>query len=215
MKYDHVIWDFNGTILDDVSIGIEAINVMLSSRGMPIIDGVDSYRKIFGFPIKEYYRRCGFDFEKDDYESVLAPEWVSEYKAREANASLCSGVLEALSLFEKNNIKQSVISASSTDMLNAQIDRLGIRSYFDSVIGCDNFYAYGKAEVCLNYVQEHRSESIILIGDSTHDHEVANLANIDSVLVLSGHMNREALSQCGCPIFDNAYSFAKFVTDQN
>ena len=57
MKYSHIIWDFNGTILDDVSIGIEAINMLLLRRGLKTIDSVDEYRRIFGFPIKDYYRR--------------------------------------------------------------------------------------------------------------------------------------------------------------
>ena len=35
--YDLVIWDFNGTIADDIVIGIEAANVVLSSRGMKTI----------------------------------------------------------------------------------------------------------------------------------------------------------------------------------
>ena len=71
MKYTHIIWDFNGTILDDVSIGIESVNIMLSRRKMKTIDSVEEYREIFGFPIKEYYKRCGFDFEAEDYETVL------------------------------------------------------------------------------------------------------------------------------------------------
>ena len=58
MKYTHVIWDFNGTIFDDVNIGIEAVNAMLTARKMAPVDSVEKYREIFCFPIKEYYRRC-------------------------------------------------------------------------------------------------------------------------------------------------------------
>ena len=109
---------------------------------------------------------------------------------------------------------QTVVSASSTDMLNSQISRLGIRSYFDTVIGCDNFYAYGKSELCKEYVKKHSSDRIILVGDSTHDYDVATRSGIDCALVLSGHMNEKTLSQCSCPIFDTAYSFARYVVDQ-
>ncbi len=215
MKYTHVIWDFNGTILDDVSIGIDAVNVMLSSRNIPLIKSVEEYRKIFGFPIKDYYRRCGFDFEKDDYETVLAPEWVAEYKRREHDARLCDGVMDALMLFQAHNIKQTVISASSYDMLCEQIDRLGIGSFFEEIIGCSNYYAYGKGKICCNYVDRHTLDTFILAGDSTHDHEVASEAGIDSALILSGHMSREALEECSCPLFSNALDFADYVIKQN
>ena len=37
MKYTDIIWDFNGTILDDVEAGIISVNKLLSSRGLPTI----------------------------------------------------------------------------------------------------------------------------------------------------------------------------------
>ena len=212
MKYTHVIWDFNGTILDDVSIGISAINVMLSSRKMKTIDSVDEYRELFGFPIKDYYARVGFDFDKEDYEAVLAPEWVREYNLLEGAAQMCDGVEDALYLFSSSGVRQSIISASSMDMLRSQIGRLGITDCFENIIGCDNFYAYGKSELCVEFVNRHPDDKFILIGDSTHDHEVAMAAGIDCALVLSGHMNRKTLEKCGCPIYDNAYMVAKDIT---
>ncbi len=211
MKYTHVIWDFNGTILDDVSIGIEAINSMLSSRGMPIIENAEHYRQLFGFPIKDYYGRCGFDFEKEDYESVLAPEWIREYNCREHASSLSEGVGEALELFKNSGIRQSILSASNADMLSAQIDRLGIGGYFEQVIGCDNYFAYGKTQQCMSFVSEHPDEKFILVGDSTHDAEVARAAGIDCALVLSGHMNIQALEKCGFKLYDNPLVFAKYI----
>ena len=62
MRYTDVIWDFNGTILDDVAAGIASVNKMLSDRGLPTIKDEEHYRKIFRFPIIEYYRALGFDF---------------------------------------------------------------------------------------------------------------------------------------------------------
>ena len=211
MKYTHIIWDFNGTILDDVSVGIDAINVMLSSRRMKTIDSIDEYRELFGFPIKDYYARVGFDFEIEDYEQVLAPEWVREYNLREGCAHMCDGVLDALRMFREIGVRQSIISASGIQMLESQIDRLGIKGFFDNIIGCDNYFAYGKSELCVQYVHSRPQDTFILIGDSTHDYDVATAAGVDCVLVLSGHMNRATLQQCGCPIYDNAYMAAKAI----
>ena len=72
MKYSHIIWDFNGTIIDDVDIGINALNTLLRKYGYKEINDKDHYRSIFGFPIKDYYARAGFDFNVIDYET-LAP----------------------------------------------------------------------------------------------------------------------------------------------
>ena len=55
MDYTHILWDFNGTILDDVSVGINAINVLLKRRKMPIIFSQEEYRAKFCFPVIDYY----------------------------------------------------------------------------------------------------------------------------------------------------------------
>ena len=61
-EYQTVVWDFNGTLLDDLGIGIASINALLARRGMPLVESHDAYHRIFCFPIREYYRRLGFEF---------------------------------------------------------------------------------------------------------------------------------------------------------
>ena len=210
MKYTHIIWDFNGTILDDVQIGIDSVNVMLEKRSLPTIESTDKYKELFGFPIIDYYRRCGFDFERDDYESTLAPEWVAEYNNREDKAVLCKGIKYALDKFKQAGVSQSIVSASSSDILRRQIERLGISEYFECVIGCDNIYAYGKEDALCRYVSSLSSEHLpLMVGDTTHDSEVAKAAGIDCVLLLCGHMNEETLKLTGCALYSDAEELAK------
>ena len=77
MRYTHVIWDFNGTIVNDVEAGIKSENVLLARRGMSLIEDVDYYRSIFTFPIVDYYKKLGHDFTRDPYEK-LSVEWSSQ-----------------------------------------------------------------------------------------------------------------------------------------
>ena len=63
-KYTHLMWDFNGTIFDDAQAGIDAVNKMLSERGLPIIESREKYKEIFDFPIEDYYKGLGFDFDR-------------------------------------------------------------------------------------------------------------------------------------------------------
>src|SRR5262245_43055202 len=51
---DHVIWDWNGTLLNDVTHAIDTINFLLEPRGLPLMS-IERYREIFGFPIRRYY----------------------------------------------------------------------------------------------------------------------------------------------------------------
>ena len=49
----HIIWDWNGTLLDDVDAALNAINRMLQARGLPTL-GLTRYRDIFGFPVRDF-----------------------------------------------------------------------------------------------------------------------------------------------------------------
>ena len=62
---------------------------------MKTLNSIDEYHKVFGFPIKEYYRRLGFDFEKEPYED-LANEWAKYYDRFSADCMLCDGVYETV-----------------------------------------------------------------------------------------------------------------------
>ena len=79
------MWDFNGTIFDDAEAGIDAVNKMLSERGLNVIESRERYKEIFDFPIEEYYRGLGFDFDKEPYE-YLAPIWVDLYNRNAEHA---------------------------------------------------------------------------------------------------------------------------------
>jgi len=51
----HVFFDFNGTIIDDVDLCLNLLNEILRNQGKPVLD-LDTYKHVFKFPIKDYYR---------------------------------------------------------------------------------------------------------------------------------------------------------------
>ena len=64
MKPSLVLWDWNGTLLDDVALCVDALNRLLRIYHYPQQYSLAQYREIFGFPIEDYYIRAGFDFSK-------------------------------------------------------------------------------------------------------------------------------------------------------
>ena len=67
MKYKHIIWDWNGTLLNDTWLCVEGINKSLEKRSLQTITE-EIYRKVFSFPVEDYYKRLGFDFKKEPFE---------------------------------------------------------------------------------------------------------------------------------------------------
>lgn len=83
---DTIIWDWNGTLLDDLDMCVSIINDLLKNRKMPLLDHY-SYKEAFAFPVEKYYRTIGFDFEKEDF-SVPAGEFIDLYDNKIKNCRL-------------------------------------------------------------------------------------------------------------------------------
>ena len=172
MKYTDVIWDFNGTILDDVAAGILSVNKLLSDRGLATIPDEEYYRSVFTFPIIEYYRALGFDFDAEPYE-VLAPLWVTEYLKNSKNSPLREGFEEASRHFFELGICQHVLSATELGMLKSQLSELGISDRFCDVYGLDNIHANSKTALAKKWREEHKGAVALFVGDTEHDFEKA------------------------------------------
>ena len=203
MKYTDIVWDFNGTLLDDIRAGIDAVNDMLHRRGLATIDSVEQYRELFCFPIIDYYAKLGFDFEREDYYSVLAPEWVALYLENYKRSTLTNGAKQTLQVLGERGYTQTLLSATELQMLKGQVHDLGLESYFTEVWGLDNIHAGGKIGTALAWRDAHPQSKALFVGDSVHDWEVANAAGADCVLYCGGHQNRQTLFACGCPIIDS------------
>lgn len=199
MVYTHILWDFNGTILNDVETGITSVNTLLRRRGMPLLSNVDDYHEVFMFPIVEYYQKLGFDFERESFDD-LAVEWVNEYLYNVRHAKVRDGVIETLS---KIQVPQIVLSATEINMLKEQLIDLGILKYFSEIIGLDNIKAGSKIDIAMEWVERVKPKSAVLIGDTIHDYETATAMGIDCILVAGGHQSKDTLLECGVPVLNN------------
>ena len=200
-NYDYVIWDFNGTLLDDVQTGIRSVNKLLLDRGLKQIDGVEHYRRIFRFPIIDYYRSLGFDFDKEPYE-VLAPQWVELYLENVKSACLFPDVVQTLTELREIGIRQAVISATESKMLGTQLRELGISQYFEEAFGLDNIHAGSKLSLAEHWRSQHPTARVLVIGDTDHDVETAKALNADCRLVCRGHQSKEHLSKLSVSVYD-------------
>ncbi len=198
MRYSTVIWDFNGTIVDDVQIGIDSVNEMLAKRNLRTLNSVEEYKNIFGFPVKDYYSRLGFDFEKEPFEE-LAVEWVQNYTVREGKMTLTKGFREVCDYLHVKGVSQLILSSSETEMMLRQLEAFGIRDDFEKVIGSTNIYAGGKIEAAQRAFP-HGTKRTVMIGDTVHDAETARAIGAGCILYEGGHGRSSELKTIGCPV---------------
>ena len=210
MKVSHIIWDWNGTLLDDTQACVNSINVLLAKRGVPIID-VTNYRDIFGFPVIDFYRRINFPLASEDW-NLVAREFHDVFLA-DTTFKLQSSTVETLKRIQSLDIGQSILSASEQSILDHMLAGYGIRNFFTHVCGVNNLYGDSKIAIghkLLTLVTMPK-ESIVIVGDTLHDVEVAHALGISCILIAQGHQSKERLEQAGVPVFNDLDSFCRSV----
>ena len=208
MTYSHILWDFNGTILNDVEAGIKSINVLLTRRNMKPIDSVKSYRKVFCFPVIKYYKNLGLNLDKEPFDE-LAEEWLEQYLHFSESTKLYDGVTEVMSYIKSLQIPQIILSATEKKMLTGQLSSLGVSDYFDEILGLDNIHAYSKVDIAKEWMKRVHPQKAVLFGDTVHDFEVAAEIGIECVLIANGHQSKETLKVYNTPVYDNIKELRK------
>jgi len=197
-----IVWDWNGTLLNDLDICIDAINVLLNDRQLPLLSK-ERYLEIFDFPVIDYYRRIGFDFSKEPFD-VPAQQYIERYVSMLEGCRLHANVPEVLSFFRAKGFSQMILSAAEHQKLIDSIGRFGILDFFDHVSGLDDDFATSKTDLGIKLFRNQQLDpsQVCLIGDTTHDFEVAQALGCKSVLVADGHQNKKRLSETGAVVID-------------
>ena len=199
-KIEYIFFDFNGTIIDDMDLCLGLLNELLKTQNKGPVD-MDHYTHIFTFPIKEYYRRAGLDFEIESYES-MANRFIDKYKKGFLSCSLYPECVETLKYLKSKGIKLICLSATEINMLKMQLNFFEIADYFDYILGISDIYAKSKEDVAMDFISKghiNRSKAI-LVGDTLQDYECAHKMGVECVLVYSGHQAVDVLEKANSTI---------------
>lgn len=190
-----VIWDWNGTLLNDVDVAFQAMNTMLAKRQLPLLSGLDCYREIFTFPVREYYLSAGLNLEQETFEE-LAVEWTRLYHQFYPSCGLYPDALETVQALEKLGVRQVIVSASQQQALDAQVEEQGLSQYFQAKLG----------------IAPSRA---LFVGDTLHDWEVAREAGCSCILVAQGHQSKRLLETAGVPVLDGICQVPQWIAREN
>lgn len=208
----HVIWDWNGTLLDDAWLCVEVMNALLSEHGLPLVDEA-RYQALFSFPVVDYYRKLGFDFERTPFEQV-GTAFIHGYQARQHECELQDGAHHVFDALKAKGISMSVLSASQQSRLEAQSRHLGVTEKFVKLVGLDHHYADGKLELGRQWLAElaHAPDEVLLIGDTDHDLHVAQTLGMQCIVVPSGHQSAQRLEQAGARLVASLREIADLLS---
>lgn len=214
LKYDYILWDWNGTLFDDVDASINSINISLQQYNLPLMNR-KRYFETFCFPVEKYYEKLGFDFTKASY-IQLAQEFIDNYLVQsKKSAFLQSGAKEILEMIKSLNLKQGILSASEKQILIERLEFFAIKDCFDEILALDNIYAESKLELGINWMKSKKhAQRILLIGDSFHDYEVAQKMGISCILFSGGHSRKEDLKTKNVVVIDDLLDIKEFIYEE-
>ena len=213
-KIQNIFLDFNGTILDDLNLCHKILNDLCQIANIPPIS-VEEYIKIFGFPVKNYYESAGFDFNKMPY-SFISEHFNNNYSKRwRKETKLFKNFKKYIKKLKAEGFQIYIITASETELVNAQLKYFKIDKFFDGIASSSNKEANGKLEYTLDFIKKNNItiSKTIMMGDTLHDAEVARKIGVNCVLFSKGHNDIDRLNSTGLPVFSSYSEFYNYIEE--
>lgn len=196
-----VIWDWNGTVLDDLRISLDAVNYILSNRGLPPMDK-DTYYEYLDTPIIKFYQKA---LGTDDVDfPQISLEFNDYYRRNLHRAGLTRGIRDVIAALHEMKIPQMIISASHVSYITSALSQLKLEEYFTKVIAAEDYVAGSKIDRAEKYMSDMKipKKDRLVIGDTLHDYEMAKRIGARIILLSSGHEGRKKLERTGQTVLD-------------
>ena len=204
-NYSHILWDWNGTLLNDSWLCVEVLNTLLEEIDKPPLN-LEEYRSNFNFPVINFYKFLQFETDPKNFQ-LISKKFINQYEERWLKeCTLHTKVKNTLLKISDMGISQSILSAAHSEALEIGLSYFKIKPFFISIIGTNNIYAEGKIENAKKWMDENmiNPQEILLIGDTLHDYEVAQAIGVNCALIPHGHCSFDRLKQLNAKVVQNA-----------
>lgn len=185
--FRNLIFDWSGTLVDDLGPVIEATNAVLAKYEVPPLDR-ESFRRKFRLPYSEFYSELLPHIPLDELESHFRPA----FDAAVSPVTVLPHSREKLEWCQSLGIRCFVLTSMDTIAFERQMDEFGLRGFFEATYSG----VLDKRELILQILATHRLHPAVtaFIGDMTHDVETARHGGISSIAVLTGYNHAEVLA---------------------
>lgn len=204
----HVVWDWNGTLLDDLPVVVGAVNVLLAQRDLDPITA-DDYTRQYTRPVRVFYERL-FGRDVDDAEwAEMDDVFHAAYADTVAvDAKLMAGAREMLRAIDASHRTQSLLSMYRHTDLLPLLDQYELDDHFEVVQGLVGEGGGRK----LPHLERHLAamvhlhgddpSRVLVVGDAIDDALAAQHLGARAVLLASGSHPRAELEATGAPVVD-------------
>ncbi|MFE0423671.1 HAD family hydrolase [Streptomyces sp. NPDC058953] len=202
----HLVWDWNGTLLDDMTAVVGATNAALGVVGFDPIT-VEQYRSWYCVPIPRFYERMLGRVPSDAEWDAMDIAFNAEYLAQQAECGLTRGAAELLAGWGVGGRSQSLLSMHGHEELLPAVRVRGIEAHFVRVDGRRGPSGVSKAESMVRHLAalslDVSPERTVVIGDAADDGVAAAHVGAHAVLYTGGSHTRANLERVGVPVVDS------------
>ena len=196
----HIIWDFNGTLLSDAQLGVDADNHVFRILGLPEIT-IDDYRRHMTMPVRDFYTALGVDLNVYPYDTI-SRIWLDYFNQYAVGVGLVPGALQVIERMREAGYTQSILSASYEVSLMEQCAALGLVELMERIDGLGDESAQKKTDIGKAQIARLgiAPQEMVLVGDMTADAELAQALGTACILVPWGHNDTARLERTGMPV---------------
>ncbi|MEU4277014.1 HAD hydrolase-like protein [Streptomyces tanashiensis] len=200
----HLVWDWNGTLLDDIGAVIGATNAAFAELGLESIT-LERYRELYTVPVPKFYERLMGRLPTDEEWTVMDGAFHRHYWERAESCGLTIGAAELLAARQESGLTQSLLSLAPHTELIPLVRRHGIAERFVRMDGRPDASTDGKSGHMVRHLAalEVPAERVVVIGDAADDALAAEHVGARAVLYTGGSHSRASLARVGVPVVDS------------
>lgn len=195
-KFDLIIFDWDGTLVDSIDWIVRCLQVAAHSTGCKV-PGVLAIKSIIGLSIQKAVETIFPGIEDDIREQLIACYSQEFFSKQITEEDLFLGVKEMLLEFKLSGYQLAVATGKSQASLNKAIQGTGLKDFFH-ITRCADQTASKPNPYMLEEIIEKmgvRKERVLMVGDSVHDLQMAKNAGISAVAVSCGANSRIQLQE--------------------
>jgi len=184
-NYDLIVFDWDGTVMDSTAVIAGSIQSACRDLGLPVPSDEDA-RHVIGLGLQQALRYAVPLAPESMYEP-LADRYRHYFLAQDSSIPLYAGARETIGELHASGYLLGVATGKSRAGLERVLDASGMRAYFHATRTADQTFSKPHPAMLLEIMDELGvlPERTLMIGDTTHDVELAQNAGVDAVAV--GH----------------------------
>ena len=185
--FRNLIFDWSGTLVDDLGPVIEATNAVLGKYEIAALDR-EEFRRAFRLPYQDFYAEQLPGIPLEELEAHFRPA----FDAAITPVTVLPHAREKLEWCTALGIRAFVLTSMDTLAFERQMDDFGLRHHFEATYSG----VLDKRKIIHQILKTHELNpaETAFVGDMTHDVETARHGGISSIAVLTGYNHAEILA---------------------